>query len=91
LLQHCRLVLTDSGGLQKEAYFMQKPCIILRTETEWVEIVKQGAGIVTGINADKVKQAVHNYLNNSKLINFAPVFGNGKAAHYICEQINKWL
>ena len=44
LEQHARLVMTDSGGVQKESYFFQKPCVILRPETEWVEIVQVGAG-----------------------------------------------
>jgi len=42
LLQHCELVLTDSGGLQKEAYFHRKPCITMRDETEWVETIESG-------------------------------------------------
>lgn len=49
LLKHCSLVATDSGGLQKEAYFFKKYCITLRTETEWTELVEQGANIITGL------------------------------------------
>ena len=44
LLNNCKLVFTDSGGLQKESIFNNKPCLILRDETEWVEIIKKGYG-----------------------------------------------
>lgn len=87
LLQECKIVLTDSGGLQKEAYFMQKPCVILRTETEWVEIVKQGAGRVTNIDIDKVKKAVQYFIQHASVLKYAPVFGDGQAAEFICNKI----
>lgn len=87
LLQECKIVMTDSGGLQKEAYFMQKPCIILRTETEWVEIVKQGAGTVTNINPVKVKEAVQYFIQHATAIKYAPVFGDGHAAEFICKKL----
>lgn len=87
LLQECKIVLTDSGGLQKEAYFMQKPCLILRTETEWVEIVEQGAARVTNIDIEKVKDAVQYYFHNANLLEFPSIFGNGHAAEFICNKI----
>ncbi len=90
LLKQCKLVLTDSGGLQKEAYFMQKPCVILRTETEWTEIVEQGAGKVTDIDPIKVRTAVQYFLLHADKIAYLPVFGNGSAAKYICEILTSY-
>ena len=53
MLKHCRLVMTDSGGLQKEAYFFDKYCITLRDETEWVELVKYGYNFLAGDDKGK--------------------------------------
>ena len=55
---HARKVLTDSGGLQKEAYFLGTPCITLRTETEWVETVHDGWNQVTGTDPDRILEAL---------------------------------
>lgn len=57
LLKGCSLVLTDSGGLQKEAYFFEKPCITLREHTEWVELVESGANVLTGTDPDALETA----------------------------------
>jgi UDP-GlcNAc3NAcA epimerase len=57
LLDHCNCVLTDSGGLQKEAFFFKKPCITLRDETEWVELVEGGFNILAGADRDRILQA----------------------------------
>ncbi len=63
LLKYCSLVITDSGGLQKEAYFNHKPCVIAREETEWVELVEAGFARITGSNAARIKEASQDYLN----------------------------
>jgi len=54
LLKNCELVITDSGGLQKEAYFNKKPCLIAREETEWVELVEEGYATIVGSDSEKM-------------------------------------
>ncbi len=90
LEKKCRLVITDSGGVQKEAYFFKKPCVILRPQTEWVEIVETGSAVITDANKDKICNAVSNLLSSVKL-SFPPVFGQGKAAEFIVNEIIKEL
>lgn len=57
LLEHCMIVLTDSGGLQKEAFFFQKHCITLRDETEWVELVENGVNELCGADRERIINA----------------------------------
>ena len=89
LIDNCRLVMTDSGGLQKEAYFFKKPCITLRDETEWVELVDIGANVLVG--ADK-KKILNTFKNNSKFeiqnlkLN---LYGNGRASEKIVKELLK--
>lgn len=88
LEKNCMLVCTDSGGVQKEAFFFQKPCIILRPETEWVELVENGTAILADIDQDKIINAFVQFKNKRDLF-FPPVFGNGQAAEFICEEVIK--
>jgi UDP-GlcNAc3NAcA epimerase len=86
LVDNARLVLTDSGGLQKEAFFLGCPCVTLRTETEWVETVQGGGNVVTGTTREPVLAAVASWLAMSTRPRFdtheAP-FGRGNAADEI--------
>ena len=87
LESNCKLVITDSGGVQKEAYFFQKPGIILRYETEWVEIVQEQAAIVTNADKEKILSAYYHFHSTENGLKFLPLFGDGKAAEFICETI----
>jgi UDP-GlcNAc3NAcA epimerase len=83
---NCSMVITDSGGVQKEAFFYRKPSLILRSETEWTEIVDCGAAIICNADEDKIISSFQKY-NTQKPSLFPDIFGNGKSAEFICKQI----
>ena len=83
---YASLILTDSGGVQKEAYFYHKPCIIMRQETEWIEILQAGAGALEPQNIDEFLSLVNKFINHPPTI-FPAYFGNGHTAQYICEKL----
>ena len=89
LEKNARVVMTDSGGVQKEAFFFQTPCVILRPETEWVEIVDAGAGIIADADYQRIMDA-YNALSG-KTVAFPPLFGDGHASEKILEEILKYL
>ena len=86
LEKNASLVLTDSGGVQKEAYFFKKPCIIMRSETEWKEIVDVGAAIIADADEKKIIEAYHHFKDN-KEIEFPEIFGDGRASEFICKEL----
>lgn len=86
LEKNCKLVMTDSGGVQKEAFYFEKPCIILRPETEWVELVDCGAAIVCDANETRIKSA-YKTLTSSSDLKFPKLYGDGKAAEFICKEL----
>jgi UDP-GlcNAc3NAcA epimerase len=86
LEKNASIVITDSGGVQKEAFYFNKPCIILRPETEWVELVKCGAAIIADSNKEKII-AGYEHFKKTTDIQFPQFYGDGKAAEFICKEM----
>jgi len=78
----CSAVLTDSGGVQKEAFFFRKPCITMRDSTEWVELVDSGWNTLTGANTDKITETVKHIHIPAK---YPSLYGDGNCAKKICD------
>ena len=80
LMQNAKKIVTDSGGIQKEGYLMSIPCITIRDNTEWVETVKGGWNLLTGVDTKKIVKAVRNWNPKRPL---KPIFGNGMTSKTI--------
>ena len=83
LEQHARFILTDSGGVQKEAYWLRVPCLTIRNETEWVETLGAGANVLVGYDRDKTLRAVKNLPQARR--DSGGIYGNGHAAERIIQ------
>lgn len=88
LLKHCELVITDSGGMQKEAYFFSKYCITLREETEWTELVKSKVNFLTGADENKILIAYNKIPGTKKNFNYK-LYGDGKSAEKIVDLLKQ--
>ena len=89
LEKNARVVMTDSGGVQKEAFFYGTPCVILRPETEWVEIVDAGAGILADADYERIMKAYEEL--SGREVKFPPLFGDAHASEKILNEIIAYL
>ncbi len=88
LEKNSNLILTDSGGLQKEAYWFNIPCVTLRDETEWVELVELGVNTISGSDRENIYQA-YRTMTGKKFDSTPELYGNGKASNLIVEILNE--
>jgi UDP-GlcNAc3NAcA epimerase len=93
LEKNASLVMTDSGGVQKEAFFFEKPCIIFREETEWTEIIENGMAILTGSDTGRIIEAFNFYQNVSTTQKskegMQSIYGKGDAAYEILKIVKE--
>ena len=89
LEKNARVVMTDSGGVQKESFFFERPCVILRPETEWVEIVDHGAGVVADADSARIINAYYDLVGTTPT--FPPLFGDAQAAKHISDTIIEYI
>lgn len=89
LTSNGKMVVTDSGGLQKEAYFLDTPCTTLRDQTEWVETLENGRNILSKIEKSHILNSINRCLIDKENRGDS-LFGDGKAAKHICEILARW-
>ncbi|MDX9772156.1 MAG: UDP-N-acetylglucosamine 2-epimerase (non-hydrolyzing) [Bacteroidales bacterium] len=82
-----RMIITDSGGVQKESHFFSRPCIVLRKETEWVELVRNGTVKLVDADPELIRGAWDYFMENSSTLQFPGFYGDGKAAKIILREI----
>lgn len=89
LEKNAKIVMTDSGGVQKEAFFFERPCVIFRPETEWTEIVDYGAGIIADADYHRIVDGYKNLVGQK--VSFPKLFGDANAAKHILDEIVDYL
>ena len=91
LEKNARLIVTDSGGIQKEAFFHNVPCVTLRQETEWVELVQLGVNtLITSFTSSEISNQIQKMLAINKMVKDTPlIYGDGQAAKKITKVLTK--
>ena len=74
--------MTDSGGLQKEAFFFEKNCVTMRDQTEWIELVEHGYNLVVGADQEKIIASVNKFMGK-KFVKKRELYGQGDTAQQI--------
>jgi UDP-GlcNAc3NAcA epimerase len=87
LEKNSRMIITDSGGVQKESHFFKKPSIVLRKETEWVELVRNGTAMLADADPSLITAAFNFYLSKSAKLDYPGFYGDGKTAEFILKEL----
>ena len=90
LEKNAQMIITDSGGIQKEAFFFKKPCVVLRNESEWMELIHNGNNILAGADEQEIV-AAYEVLINKTDFTYPGFYGDGKAAIFICQKLIEHL
>jgi UDP-GlcNAc3NAcA epimerase len=87
LEKNCRMIITDSGGVQKESHFFRKPCIVLRNETEWIELVNNGTAKIVGADPVRIRSEFLKFADSHAKLEYPGFYGDGKTAEFILNEI----
>lgn len=87
LEKNCLMIMTDSGGVQKESHFFRKPCIVLRKETEWIELVTNGTVILADADPALIHQAFEGFVQPDINLDYPGFYGDGKTSEFILREI----
>ena len=87
LEKNCRMIITDSGGVQKESHFFKKPCMVLRKETEWIELVINGTAKLVDANPEHIRREFNGFLQSGTNLAYPGFYGDGKTAEFILKEI----
>jgi UDP-GlcNAc3NAcA epimerase len=82
-----RMIITDSGGVQKESHFFRKPCIVLRKETEWIELVMNGTAKLADADPELIKKEFRRFYESHAILEYPGFYGDGKTAEFILKEI----
>ncbi len=83
----CRMIITDSGGVQKESHFFKKPCIVLRKETEWIELVTNGTVKLADASPDRIKNEFRGFLFAESELEYPGFYGDGRTSEFILKEV----
>lgn len=86
LMKNCQMVITDSVGLQKEAHFFGKPSLVLRKETEWVELVRNGTVKLVDADVKSIIDGFDHFNGDTTSLSFPAFYGDGKAAEFVLNE-----
>jgi UDP-GlcNAc3NAcA epimerase len=87
LEKNSRMIITDSGGVQKESHFFKRPCLVLRRETEWVELVNNGTARLVDADPVKITDEFNNMYDSLSMLEYPGFYGDGKAAEFILKEV----
>jgi UDP-GlcNAc3NAcA epimerase len=87
LEKNCRMIVTDSGGVQKESHFFKKPCIVLRNETEWIELVNNGTAKLVDADPERIRHEFLSFMDSHLVLEYPGFYGDGKTAEFILKEI----